>query len=421
MIKKIINSVLAKKDKWVPLMDQGIVSGGNFFIGILLVRKLGLEAYGEFALIWLIVLFCSSIHQGWIISPMYTFGPQFKNEEKKKYFDCVFSHQLLFAIGSALLSWVFLYLSKWFFPEWEIASVGILVPLTVFSFLMYDYLRKTNYASEKASKAFLLDIVVYGTQILGLLITSIFFSLDLNYCLLIISISYSTSFIFSLKQFFNLSLNTTQFVFIMKKHWKFSKWLVGTSLLQWVSGNFFIIASASLLSPATVGAIRILQNIIGIMNVLFIAVENYIPIRAINIFKANGLSALGVFIRKIIWQGSIATLLIGGTMALFGKEIMGILYKGEHTDYAYLLYGFAVLYVFVFVGINFRFIFRTIEYTQPIFIAYIFGATFSLLFAKPIIQYYGIMGVVIGLISNQIIMQTYFIYSLRKKTALLWK
>lgn len=396
-------------------MDQGIVSGGNFIVGILLARYLNLETYGEYALIWLIVLFCSSLHQGWIITPMFTFSPQYAGEERTSYFKTLWVHQILFAIGAALFSSIFLWLAHFFFSEWNLGNISYLIPMVVFLFLMYDFFRREHYAKETPHKALWINIFVFGSQIAGIVFLQFTHALNLYSALFTVGISYSIALLFGVKHLLSFQWDFSFFKQITIKHWNFSKWLIGTALLQWVSGNFFIIAAASILSPLTVGAIRILQNIVGVLHVFFLALENYIPLKATKIYYANGIKALRHFLVQVSWKGGLATLLISLTMAFFGKEIMTLLYGEKHLNYAYLLYGFALLYTLVFIGTNIRFAIRTLEQTRSIFIAYILSSGFSLVMAKPIIEKWGIDGIVIGLIITQVIMQLFFLFSLKQK------
>lgn len=413
--------ILKYKDKCFPLLDQAIVSGGNFVVGILLARTLGLEGYGEYALAWLVVLFCSSIHHAWIISPMYTFYPQLSGAKNASYFSALLAHQLLFSTVASAATWILLKIAGKQLLGWEIDALIPWVSISVFTYLMYDFFRRSFYATNKVTKVIFLDALVYGSQFLGVLILSNQSLLNVSTVFMLITISYSLSFFFGVSSFKLFKIEKEAIIELTKSHWSFSKWLLATSLLQWMSGNFFILAAASILSPLAVGTIRIMQNIIGLLHVLFLAIENYVPIRASKIFQADGKKALGHFLRQITWKGGLVTLFLAGSIALFGEEIIELLYQGKYTDQAYLLYGFAVLYILVFIGTNYRFAIRTLEQTKSIFIAYLWSAGFSLLFANGIITTFGIEGIIIGLIGTQLIMQFYFIYSLRTKINLFWK
>ncbi|NNC95629.1 MAG: hypothetical protein HKN92_08710 [Chitinophagales bacterium] len=416
----VSNIIAGRKEKLLPFIDQAVVSGGNFFVCILLARSLGLEIFGEFTLAWLVVLFASSIHQAWLITPMYTFAPQKTGDERSKYLDSLLVHQIVFSTAAALLSFCFVGSAAFFYPEWDLNGVKVWLPITVFAYLMYDFSRKLFYVEGIAKKSLMLDILVYSIQGSALIAASYFSFLSLKSTFIIVSISLVLPvLLFGRKMRFNF--NRSVLLTTTKKHWEFAKWLIGTSLLQWISGNFFIIIAGGLISPLAVGAIRILQNIIGVLHVLFLAIENYVPIRAVQIFDRDGLKGLGNYLKGITLKGSILTLLTSICIAVFGKQIITLLYGSEHLEYAYLLYGFALLYVFVFIGTNLRFAIRTLELTRSIFLAYLLSAIFSLLFAKTIIQSFGIDGILLGLILTQIIMQAYFIYSLRSKLYVLWK
>ena len=68
---------------WLPwvgkgslaVLDQGLISGSNFLIGILLARWLAPDAYGAYALAFSIFLFLSGFHTALLLEPMSVFGP----------------------------------------------------------------------------------------------------------------------------------------------------------------------------------------------------------------------------------------------------------------------------------------------------------------------------------------------------------
>ena len=53
-------------------IDQAIVSGSNFLISILVLRFIGIENFGIFSFIWLLLLFINSVQLAYIISPLLT-------------------------------------------------------------------------------------------------------------------------------------------------------------------------------------------------------------------------------------------------------------------------------------------------------------------------------------------------------------
>ena len=101
-----------KSNKPLVFLDQAIVSGSNFILGILLARNLGIEGYGYYSLIWLVVLFFSSMQLASLISPMMSLGPKKKyNCSKKLLFyndsNAVFLCRFIHAIS------IFIFLHDW--------------------------------------------------------------------------------------------------------------------------------------------------------------------------------------------------------------------------------------------------------------------------------------------------------------------
>jgi O-antigen/teichoic acid export membrane protein len=201
---------------------------------------------------------------------------------------------------------------------------------------------------------------------------------------------------------------------VLKKHYDFAKWLIGTALLQWLCGNFFIIAGGWILGTAVVGAVRIAQNIVGLTHVIFLAMENIAPVYAAKHFKNGGIKSLYSFLRKLSMQSGVVVMLILILLSAFAPLIIKLLYGDDFVSYSYVLVGFCIIYLLVFIGHPLRFALRTLQLTKPIFIGYFFGAVFSLIAAYSMLKSYGMVGLLAGMFMTQLIAQAVYIYSLLK-------
>ena len=79
-MKKLLHK--AKNLSWT-ILDQGMVSGVNFAVGILIARFLGVKEFGIFSLLLMAILFVQSIQKALIITPMMSVGPKIEEREKK--------------------------------------------------------------------------------------------------------------------------------------------------------------------------------------------------------------------------------------------------------------------------------------------------------------------------------------------------
>src|SRR5260370_33255829 len=87
--------------------DQGLVSGSNFLLSILLARWLAPEQYGAYALAFSIFFFVSAVHQALLLEPMSVLGPSEYSGRQRTYigamlwFQGAFSILLLTVFGGA--------------------------------------------------------------------------------------------------------------------------------------------------------------------------------------------------------------------------------------------------------------------------------------------------------------------------------
>jgi O-antigen/teichoic acid export membrane protein len=257
---------------------------------------------------------------------------------------------------------------------------------------------------KKYGKLIVVNSIAYIAPLITMVALSLIYKLSLNSVLYILSAFFTISFILG-----GLLIKSSITIKNVKKRillntWKFSKWLVGKAIVQWLSGNYFIVIAGLILGKNTIGVIRIVQNLFGVLNVLLMAIENYLAIKSSAIYSHDGIKALVKFQYHVLFRISFFILFILGVVSLFSQSIIMTLYGVEYTEYYYLVYWFSILYVIIFLNLPNRFVLRTLLKTNVIFYSYVASTIFSLLFARPLINTYGIIGVAIGLIACQLIM-----------------
>ena len=418
--------------KALVLLDQAVVSGGNFVLGVLLARMLGLEVFGTYSLLWMGVLFALSLHQAYLTQPMLSLFAGKNRDEQPGYLRQLFRLQCLISGSVALLS---------------ILSFGILkiadmranwlaaVPLTGFVtsvFLMQDFLRKSFFVKKEYRQPLFMDLALYLPLLTGLPALHYTGRLDLETAMWFLFGTYALSSGLRLKTFIArpneqfrskfgtnneqsrnesgtglLTLHETA-----KEHYHYSIWLLGTSLLQWFSGNFFLVAAAGVLGTVAVGALRMAQNMVGLCHVLFLAMENIVPAEAAQHFFQHGKSHMLHWLRQVSIGASIPVVLMLGSLTLASPWLIRWLYGSEYLAYSYLVGTYAILYIFVFIGHPLRFALRTLHHTSPIFVAYCLSSAVSVLAAFPMTRAWGMNGVMAGLLGTQLLTLVVYLFFL---------
>ena len=146
----------------MTLVDQVLVSASNFLTGIILVRGLGLVAFGQFTVAYVILLLANSIQLSFIASPMITLGSLCAtDDERRSFVRGVYGVQLLFCaiatIGTVAATIIYSYFDRSRIPS------HFLLPFTaaVALFLMQDWLRRYYFTIGKAAASLWNDAISY--------------------------------------------------------------------------------------------------------------------------------------------------------------------------------------------------------------------------------------------------------------------
>ena len=381
------------------LADQAMVSGTNFLTGILIARYLGLEEFGRFTLAWMTVTFFCSLQFAVIVSPMMSIAPKQSSRELVYYWGAVFLQQVVWVVASALMLLSLLWVSVGVFPQWEIK--GIISPLVfaLIAFQIQDFFRRYFFSTLRPHLAFLNDSVSYLGQ-LGVLIVLFQYTEpstpDVLWVIAISSFVAAGIALFSVRPF---KFSRRVVIKVVSQHWKFSRWLLASALLQWTSGyNFFLAVAGIMLGAMEVGAIKAAQNIIGLANILFMAMENFVPGRAAKIFIGEGMVGLIKYLKKIAVGGGLATGVLAIVAIFFADTLMGLLYGEKYAIYSDLLQWFGVIYMLIFFSLPIGAGLRALEKTQSLFTSLLWMTGFSVLSVYPLIEWMGIYGVMLGII-----------------------
>jgi len=221
------------KSSGLVLIDQGLVSGTSFLTGILLTRFLGLETYGKFVLLWMIILFGLSVAQALITKPLLSLQPKMEAEKAKTYLSALHGIQLLLSLLATLLSIIILsILSEFqFFLDidfWTIVGLSTSTGLI----LAYDFYRKCFFLKNDLQSPLLTDGILAFVQLGGIIMLYFAGKLSISHLFLLITLTYTLvcgiGFLKIIKPIFqHQALNK-----VLRQHFDFSKWLLGTVLTR---------------------------------------------------------------------------------------------------------------------------------------------------------------------------------------------
>lgn len=401
------------------LLEQSVSSGTNFLINIALVKLLDLEQYGIYASLILISHLLLGVSQALIIQPMQVHIG--KTEDTYSYKVLLLCFQLsLIIIFSLTIMCIKL-------ADFEYFAFGQLyfLPFTLYliTFLLFDFYRKSFLATGKTVLALIIS-TTYCLTTLGLLLF-----VALNH-----SSASLTSSLYVLVAGYLLPIVLATLVYCraltlpgkdtIKKYLKIhlvdGQWLLYAAVVQWFSGNLYVMTSGILIGIEALGILRFVQSLLGVINILLQTIENYVLPQLSRAYQVSLQHCYRAFQRSLaVYQLAI----LGGLALLFffAEETLRIAGNATFIPYAYVLRGMILLYAVITVAYPIRLLIRVTELNKSYFTAYLISFLFSLISYNLLLTHLGVSGAILGLIINQLILQATWLAVLKKNQLNVWE
>lgn len=384
------------------LVDQVMVSGLNFLTGVLLARFLGVEGYGQFVLLYSVLLYCHTLYVALIVSPMMSIAPQVKSDlEQTNYLKGMITLQLLLSFLLSLI--VFIVgsgIEKWH-PAWNLGEKILPLAISILCFQLQDWLRRYYFICRQSKAAFINDVVSYGGQIALLVWFYKIEKLSIANAFWAIAVSSAIAFLLGLLRE-KISPDWAYASQAFQQSWQSGRDLLLAGQINWAGSQGILLFGASILGAKAAGGIRAAQNIVGPLNIFFQAMENIIPIRAAQHYAQNQLIGLTVYLKKISLLSGLLLAAPCITIALFSKVLMELIYGNAYAVFAVLII-WQVIYIFLgfFIQQGFYFL-RTVGYTKAIVLTTVISSGVAFLFTAILVYNLQELGITVALVLGQL-------------------
>jgi O-antigen/teichoic acid export membrane protein len=403
-IKKVIDRF---KSLNYSIIDQSVVSGGNFISTLLIVRLVGISNFGIFSTCLIFLLFISSFYTASIVSPMMAIVP--KRENTNQYFGSALIFQLTFSAFAFIVAF-FICFAYFKFSNFALGvSTVFNFSIAVLFHHLQDFFRKSFFAVKKYRYALITDILTYIVRLLVLF----YFIWKSKYINLgdVFLIYFFTSLLGCIYGAlrFKYSFENIDLKKDVLAHYEIAKWLIPSGLLKWTSLDLFFIMASIILGPIALGVLKLSQNIVSIYNLFLLGLENFVPLKAGAVYFNSGLKGLVLFTKKIILSGALFTALFGIVVSFFSKQIIVFFYGQKFAQHYEYIYWFSIFILLMYFNSIITIFLITISKTSIIFKSYIAASIFSLIIFYPLITYLNIEGALIGMLFSFLCLLTFLL------------
>jgi len=398
------------------IMDQAVFSGTSFLVTLMLARKLGPSEFGVFTSVVLFIYLLMSVANALIIQPF-----QVNYNEKTtggQHISFLFFAQTFMILFIALVAWTFLSL--------PIKALDSLKPYTgqillyVSLFIFHDFFRKFFLSVGRVHAALGIDSIQGLLQAGILIYTYLNWDIGVSEAIFLVGISYIPSVLVSILLMKPKPFAPLKGLPFLKMHLQQGSWLLMTGVLQWWANNLFVVASGVFLGAKALGAFRLVQSMFGVLGILFQTFENYALPQAAQLFSRSR-SASVEYLKRINIRGALGIGLLLSCLFLFADQVILLAGGEQYREYAFLVKGMSILYFVIFLGYPIRMAIRMMILNRSFFMGYVLSFLFSLLTFKYLLIEFNLTGAVAGLVINQLIMLTFWQYTLIKNEFILWK
>lgn len=405
---------LRGRETWA-LTDQAAVSATNFLTNVMLTRFMGLREFGVFALAWMCVLFVNSLQYALIVAPMMSIGPKQDQKDRPSYFGAIVFQALVLVSFCFVLVYAGLKIFGGDFRNVDVRNLAFPLATAAFAYQMQDFVRRYFFATAQSRRAFLDDLLSYIPQLPILFVLHA--SGHLNSVTALWAMSGTSLFGLAVGWLWvePLQFHWARIQSVAAHHWRISRWLGISAVLQWTSGNLFVLAAPMFFGAAAAGVLKASQNLMGVTHIWFQGLDNVVPVETARRLHEKGVRSMLAYTRSIVLKWGGLTLLFAAMMGVAPGLWLRLVYGPQMVQYGYVLRLYALLYVLIFLGGPLRAALQAIEFTVPIFWSYFAMTIFSVALAVPMAKWLKLNGVMLGLLGAQVLFQGIV------GAALLWK
>ena len=282
------------------LADQVLISGCNFVTMVLAGRGMGTSGFGEFSLVYNVLLFANMIQMSLVTQPHNVLGTG--RDRKESYLDYTSStaaSQVAIAAIQAFITagWVIVAHAR----GWHCAGLLMALVPAIVAWQLQEFVRRILYTEGRTGAAFANDVISYGGQALWI---AMLWGLDQRanvngphrltgpaalYILAATSAAATLVGVFQIRG----SLVGRIGLPACRENWQFGKWLLGSELLTYFSSlPMYMNLVGWIVGAAASGELKAAQTLFGPARIISFYLATVLPIQFARELAAGGDAAL---------------------------------------------------------------------------------------------------------------------------------
>lgn len=402
----------------LAILDQGIFTGSNFVISILLARWLSPEQYGSYAVAFAIFLFILTFHQALLLEPMLVFGGSIYRNCLRGYVKAL----LLLHLGMSLVIVLVLGASAGVAfklgPAGSLPSALIGVALAAPSILLFWLVKRTFYLKLSPAPSAAAALLYCALTMGGLAVVYKHGLLSVFTALVLMgagSLVASGFLIIYLKLRLSSTQDPPSVLDIGLRHWRYGRWAFRANAMMWVPINLFYPLLSRFSGMAQAGELKALMNFASPMLQTCAALSSLMLPYSARVLEQRGSSGVDVILKRMTLLCVACAVPYWVVILVFKGPAFRLLYSGRYTEVVYLLPIVALVSVFGSAFFGPSIVLRSLEAPGSVFAAVSVSSCIAVAVGIPLTRALGVRGAVWSMALSEALAFVMAVVLLRRK------
>lgn len=380
----------------LAVLDQGLFSGANFLVNILLARWLPPEEYGAFTVALSVFYLLAGFHTAVLTEPMMVFGAGKYREYFRKYLGILlWGHWAISALIALVLGIAALVMARLGSAPMAQGLAGLAVA-SPFLLLLW-LVRRAPYVEMRPGWAVVGSGVNFLVTLVGVFLLWRHGLLSSLSGLVLLGVAGAVA---SLALLLHIRPQVVRFVgnptpgMVATHHWDYGRWLILQTFVYWVFSDAILPVLTVFQGLAITGVFRAYQNLFLPIFQFLTAISLLVLPAAVRRYHAKGDGGL----RQIAFIFTVFCVLSTSLYAFFvfvlRRPLVSFLLGEEYLAYVDLLSVWLLGPVILALGRGAEIVARVLERPQIILYSYVAGAVMSLVLFLLLVPPFGLWGAV---------------------------
>jgi O-antigen/teichoic acid export membrane protein len=379
----------------MAIVDQGLITGSNFLLSILLARWLSRDEYGAFALGFAVFLLVATLYQALLLEPMSVFGGSVYHSRLGSYLRALMGIHLCATL--AILGVLGFSALAVRMTGQGAGLCGALAGAAVAApgILLLWMARRAFYLQLSSAFAVIGAIVYCILVIGGLFLAHSHGSLSSHVAFALMGagglFGGAMLLLFLFRQFRDRGV-VLHLREVWSRHWKYGQWALLAAAAMWVPANMFYPVVSSFRGVASTAELKALLNF---FNPIF---QTYAALSLLLLPYASRQRSqranLGTLTWRITLLCTIGTVVYWLIAVVFAGPAFRLLYSGRYIEVAHLMPVVALGSIFENAFFGPAIVLRAMESPKSVFASLFAAAGFSLVVGIPATWAFGVTGAV---------------------------